>query len=106
MARDEPATETREGHSGRHTCATTSSTNGSRRPNVEVERVPVGRVIDEIPPVEGDADHTIIPSVEETVVVERKLLLREELHIRRWTTRTEGRSALGPSLSSASISRP
>src|SRR5215469_4337937 len=56
------------------------------RTNVEVERVPVGRVIDAIPPVEGDADHTIIPIVEETVVVERRLVLKEELHIRRKRT--------------------
>jgi uncharacterized protein (TIGR02271 family) len=53
------------------------------RTNVEVERVPIGRAIDAIPPVGGDADHTIIPIVEETVVVERKLVLKEELHIRR-----------------------
>jgi uncharacterized protein (TIGR02271 family) len=52
------------------------------RTNVEVERVPVGRTIEAIPPVGGDADHTIIPIVEETVVVERKLVLKEELHIR------------------------
>jgi uncharacterized protein (TIGR02271 family) len=52
------------------------------RTNVEVERIPVGRVIDAIPPIAGNADHTIIPIVEETVVVERKLVLKEELHIR------------------------
>jgi uncharacterized protein (TIGR02271 family) len=52
------------------------------RTNVEVERIPVGRLIDAIPPVAGDADHTIIPIVEETVVVERKLVLKEEVHIR------------------------
>ena len=52
------------------------------RTDVEIERIPVGRVIDTMPPVAGDADHTIIPIVEETVVVERKLVLKEELHIR------------------------
>jgi uncharacterized protein (TIGR02271 family) len=56
------------------------------RTNVEVERVPIGRVIDAIPPIGGDADHTVIPIVEETVVVERKLVLKEELHIRRKRT--------------------
>jgi len=56
------------------------------RTNVEVERIPVGRVVDAIPPVGGDADHTIIPVVEETVVIERKLVLKEELHIRRKRT--------------------
>ena len=40
-------------------------------------------------PVESDADHTIVPIVEETVVVERKLVLKEELHI--WRKRTTER---------------
>lgn len=59
------------------------------RTNVEVETVPVGREIEAIPPVSGDAEHTIIPIVEETVVVERKLILKEELHI--WRKRTTER---------------
>lgn len=42
------------------------------RTHVEVERVPIGRVIDAIAPIEGDTDHTVIPIVEETVVVERR----------------------------------
>jgi uncharacterized protein (TIGR02271 family) len=56
------------------------------RTNVEVERVPVGRMIDAIPPVKNEADLMIIPIVEETVVVERRLLLKEELHVRRLQT--------------------
>jgi uncharacterized protein (TIGR02271 family) len=53
------------------------------RTNVEIERVPIGRVIDAIPPIREDADLTIVPVVEETVVVQRRLVLKEELHIRR-----------------------
>ena len=56
------------------------------RTDVEVERIPIGRVIDAIPPVKGDADDMVIPIVEETVVVERKLVLKEELHIRHKRT--------------------
>jgi uncharacterized protein (TIGR02271 family) len=56
------------------------------RTQFEVERIPVGRVIDAVPAVKEDADLTIIPIVEETVVVERKLFLKEELHIRRRQT--------------------
>jgi len=56
------------------------------RTNVEVTRIPVGRVIDAIPPVKNDADLTIIPVVEETLVVERRLVLKEEVHIRRVQT--------------------
>jgi len=56
------------------------------RTNVEVERIPVGRVIDAMPSVKEDGDVTIVPIVEETVVVERRLLLKEELHIRHVRT--------------------
>jgi uncharacterized protein (TIGR02271 family) len=54
--------------------------------SVEVERIPVGRVIDAIPPVRQEAGLTIVPVVEETVVVDRRLVLKEELHIRRRQT--------------------
>lgn len=56
------------------------------RTHVEVERIPVGRPIDAIPPVKEEAELTIVPIVEETVIVERKLVLTEELHIRRKQT--------------------
>jgi uncharacterized protein (TIGR02271 family) len=56
------------------------------RTSVEVNRVPVGRLIDAMPAVREDGDLTIVPIVEETVVVERRLLLKEELHIRRVQT--------------------
>jgi uncharacterized protein (TIGR02271 family) len=56
------------------------------RTSVEVKRVPIGRVIDAIPPVKDDADLTVIPIVEETLVVERRLVLKEEVHIQRRKT--------------------
>lgn len=48
---------------------------------VRVERVPVGRIVEraEAPRQEGDA--LIVPLYEEVLVVEKRLLLREELHI-------------------------
>jgi len=52
----------------------------------EVNRVPVGRLIDAMPAIKEDGDLTIVPIVEETVVVERRLMLKEELHIRRVQT--------------------
>jgi len=52
----------------------------------EVNRIPVGRLIDAMPPIKEDGDLTIVPIVEETVVVERRLMLKEELHIRRVQT--------------------
>ncbi len=50
---------------------------------VEVERVPIGRVVDAVPPVREEGDTTIMPVVEEIVVVERQLVLKEEVRIRR-----------------------
>ncbi len=53
---------------------------------VEIERVPSGRVIDVVPPVRQEGDTTIMSVVEEIVVVERRLILKEEIHIRRLRT--------------------
>ncbi len=53
---------------------------------VEIERVPIGRYVEAIPPVREEGDLTIMSVVEEVVVVERKLLLREEVRIRRLRT--------------------
>ena len=50
---------------------------------VEIERVPIGRAVDQIPPVREEGDITIMPVVEEIVVVERRLVLKEEVRIRR-----------------------
>ena len=53
------------------------------REDVVVERVAVGRYVDAVPPVRTEGDVTIMPVVEEEVVVTRRLLLREEVHLRR-----------------------
>ena len=57
------------------------------RVRVEVERVPIGRTIEVAPPISHEGDITIIPVVEEIVVVERRLVLKEELRIRRVSTK-------------------
>lgn len=51
--------------------------------DVEVERVPVGREVASVPPVREEGDTTIIPVVEEILVVEKRLLLKEEVHLKR-----------------------
>lgn len=56
---------------------------------VEVVRVPVDRKIEAVPDVVTEGDLTIVPVVEERVVVTRELYLREELHIRRVQHREE-----------------
>ena len=56
------------------------------RTAVEVNRVPINRLIEKMPVIKEDGDLTIIPIVEETFVVQRRLMLKEEVHIRRVRT--------------------
>jgi len=56
---------------------------------VEIERVPIGRTIEVVPPVSHEGDITIIPVVEEIVVVERRLVLKEEVRVRRVSTKEQ-----------------
>lgn len=56
---------------------------------VEVERVAVGRFVEEVPPTREEGDVLVIPVVEEVLVVEKRLMLKEEVRLsRRTTTRT------------------
>lgn len=52
---------------------------------VDVERVPVDIVVDAPPEMRREGDVTIIPVVEERLVVEKRLVLVEEIHIRQRT---------------------
>ena len=56
------------------------------REEVEVERVAVGRYVDEPLGVRHEGDTTIIPIMEEVLVVEKRLLLKEELHVTKRQT--------------------
>lgn len=51
--------------------------------SVEVSHVPVNRFIDGPVGTRTEGDVTIIPVMEEVLVVEKKLRLKEELHITR-----------------------
>jgi uncharacterized protein (TIGR02271 family) len=51
--------------------------------HVEIERTAIGKQVDKAPPVRQEGDTLIIPVLEEVVIVERHLLLREEIRIRR-----------------------
>jgi uncharacterized protein (TIGR02271 family) len=57
------------------------------RETVEVERVPIGRVVDGPVPSRREGNTLILPVLEEVLVVEKRLVLKEEVHIT--TTRTE-----------------
>ncbi len=50
---------------------------------VEVERVVVNRPISEIPSPRQEGDTLILPVVEEVLVVEKRLVLKEEVRVRR-----------------------
>ncbi|HSU24770.1 MAG TPA: YsnF/AvaK domain-containing protein [Pyrinomonadaceae bacterium] len=50
---------------------------------VKVERVPVNQFVETAPSVRTEGDVTIIPILEEKYVLEKKLVLVEELHIRK-----------------------
>ncbi|WP_106477295.1 DUF2382 domain-containing protein [Phytohalomonas tamaricis] len=55
---------------------------------IEVEHVAMDRYIDAVPDIREEGDTTIIPVVEEVLVVERRLRLKEEVHIHRVRTTT------------------
>jgi stress response protein YsnF len=51
--------------------------------DVEVTRVPVDREIETVPEIRTEGDVTIVPVVEEVLVVTKRLVLKEEVHITR-----------------------
>lgn len=51
--------------------------------HVTVERVPVNLFVEAQPPVRQEGDTIIIPVVEEQIVIQKKLLLVEELRVRK-----------------------
>jgi uncharacterized protein (TIGR02271 family) len=51
--------------------------------DVSITRVPIQRVVDGPVPVREENDTTIISVVEEVLVVEKRWMLREEIHIRK-----------------------
>jgi stress response protein YsnF len=50
---------------------------------VEVERVTINRPVDEAPSIRHEGNTLIIPLLEEVLVVEKRLVLREEVHVRK-----------------------
>lgn len=51
--------------------------------HVVVERVPINRPVDALPCVRHEGDTLVVPVVEEIMVVEKRLLLKEEVRIRQ-----------------------
>lgn len=53
------------------------------REKIEVTRVPVDRPVDKAPTVHYEGDTMIIPVLEEVLFVEKRLVLREEIRVRK-----------------------
>jgi uncharacterized protein (TIGR02271 family) len=51
--------------------------------HVEIDRIPMGTPVDTIPPIREESGTIIVPVVEEVLVVERRLILKEEVRIRK-----------------------
>jgi uncharacterized protein (TIGR02271 family) len=54
-----------------------------RSDEATIERVPVGRIVDAPPAIRQEGGTVIVPVLEEIMVVQKRLLLKEEIHIRR-----------------------
>ena len=50
---------------------------------VEIDRTPISRQVDTMPAIREEGDTIVIPIVEEVLVIERRLLLKEEVRVRR-----------------------
>lgn len=50
---------------------------------VQIERVPIGRMVDQAPEPRHEGETMIIPVLEEVLVIEKRLLLKEEVRITR-----------------------
>lgn len=55
------------------------------RDDIEITRVPIDCPVECVPPIRTEGDVTIVPVVEERLVVEKRLFVVEEIHLRRRT---------------------
>lgn len=54
--------------------------------DVDIVRVPIGREVAEPPGVRDDGESIVVPVLEEVIITQKKLVLKEELHIKRRRT--------------------
>ena len=74
--------EGQPGSPGR-TRATLAGAGEADQEEVEIERVPINRPVEGPVPIRYEGDTMIVPLLEEVVVVEKRLILKEELHVRK-----------------------
>lgn len=60
-----------------------------RQERVQVERVPMERIIDSPMTSRYDGDTLVIPVMEEVLIIEKKLLLKEEVRVTKYVGETE-----------------
>ena len=53
-----------------------------RNRHAEVEHMPIGREVSQVPVTRQEGNTIIVPVVEEVLVVTKKLVLKEEIHLR------------------------
>ena len=75
------------------------------RETAEISRVPIGREVETVPDLREEDGVTIIPIVEEVLVVERRLFLKEEVRIRRVRTTEEHRESVRVRYQEAVVTR-
>lgn len=56
------------------------------RADVQVERVPINQIVTETPQARQEGDTLVVPILEEVLVVEKRLMLKEEVRITRTQT--------------------
>lgn len=55
---------------------------------VKVERVPINKIVDAAPEVRREGDTLVIPVIEEQIFVQKRLVLVEELRVKKETVET------------------
>ena len=73
--------------------------------DVEIKKVPVNTYVTETPVVRHEGNVIIIPVVKEVMVIEKKLLLVEEVHITKHTTTKEHTETVGLKKQEVTVNR-
>ena len=71
-----------------------------------IERVPVNRMVETAPAIREEGDTIIVPILEEIMIVEKRLVLKEEIHIRRQEVVQHVRKPIRLRSEEASLERP
>jgi len=72
---------------------------------VQVNRVPINRVVEAIPENREEGDTLIIPVVEEEIIVQKRFILKEEIHVTRQRVQTQVTQTVSLSSEQAKVER-